>query len=430
MAKILFVPTESREIVQFSLVKTELEAMKHEIMAIALDAGKALDKGQEALEILLKEKGFSYRPITDYRTRNMLNIIKAEKPDIIVTDWSGFTPNALIYAANYAGIPCLQINDGITANYFAARNIPSPGQSWLKLMKRAFRLLMFRANPRPLGYLFTTLISIYSPLQFTRKMAVEMLKSTYPVSSYTEGLNIAVVSPFARDAHIKMGAPAEKLFVTGQPRFDLIDQSKSSSQAIMAQLKVPQNKGIIVLATQPLSALWTEEERKEFLEAILNVMAEFPEKQLVIKLHPSDKMEEYQQMSAVKNSNVIICQHIDLYGLLRSCDVLITAHSTVALEAMILNKPVITVNLTGRPDVMPYAESGAALGVYLKEDLAPAIDTTLYNDHVREDLAKKREEFVFEHAYKLDGQATGRVVELMMRLIKEAKNGKKGEVAV
>lgn len=421
MAKVLFVPTNSRQIAQFNLIKPELEALNCEIMTIALDKGNALDKGQDPLENILQKNKYCYKQIADYRTRNVLNIIKVEKPDIIIISWNGFTPNALIYAANYTRIPCLRIDDGITSDYFAVNKIPSPGQSFSRLVKRAFRLLLLKANPRPLLYLTVTLASIYRPGQFVRKMASEMRKSTYPISSYTEGLNIAVISPFARSAHISMGAPPDKVFITGQPRFDLIRQPKSNGPEIREQLKIPAGKGIIVLATQPIHTLWTEVERREFIDAIIGTMSEFPEKQLVIKLHPSEKKEEYQRMLARTNNNAIICRDIDLYGLLVLSELLMTVHSTVALEAMILHKPVITVNLTGKPDVMPYAESGAALGVYRKEDLAPAINKALYDPEVREKMAKKREQFVYDHAYKPDGQATKRVADLIVRLIEESK---------
>jgi glycosyltransferase involved in cell wall biosynthesis len=423
--KILFVPTESREIAQFSLIKPVLEAENHEVMAIALDRSRALDKSKEPLEALLGQRGYHYKPITDYKTKNMLKIIKKEKPDIIVTDWSGFTPNAIIYAANNKGIPCLQINDGITANYFAVKRIPTLGQSLVKLIGRAFRLLLFKANPRALAYLFTTLISIYRPLEFLRKMTREMIKSTYPISSYTEGLNIAVVSQFAKDAHINMGAPADKIFVTGQPRFDLIGLAKTDKRKIIAELGIPENKGIIVLATQPLGTLWTEKDREEFISTVVNALREFPEKQLVIKLHPGEKLEEYQKMLAEMDDNkAIVCQSIDLYGLLRACDILMTVHSTVALEAMILDKPVIILNLAGRPDAMPYAQRGPALGVYKKEDLVPMIRKALHDPEVGKELKERRERFVSEHAYKLDGQATKRVAELIIRLAEDSK--KKG----
>lgn len=421
MAIILFVPTNSREIAQFSLIKSELEAMKHEITAIALDRGHALDKNREPLETLLREKEFSYRPITDYRTYSMLNIIRKENPDIIVTDWGGFTPNSLIYAANYSGIPCLQIDDGITTDFYAANNIPSPWQSFSRLVRRAFRLLFFKANPRPLLYLTVTLASICRPGQFVRKMAAEMRKSTYSVSSYTEGLNIATLSPLARDVHISRGTPPENVFVTGQPRFDLIGRSKTNEREIREQLKIPAGKGIIVLATQPIHSLWTKMERKEFIDAIIGTMNEFPEKQLVIKLHPSERPAEYAEALDGAEQKVIICRDIDLYGLLKTCELLMTVHSTVALEAMILDKPVITINLTGKPDGAPYAESGAALGVYRRKDLAPAINKALYDSEVRGEMAGKRQQFVYDHAYKLDGQATRRVADLIIRLIEESK---------
>jgi len=419
MARILFMPTESREIAQFSLVKPELEALSHEVIAITLDEGKALEE-------LLQKYGFHYKPITSYKARNMAKIIKIEEPDIIVTDWCGFIPNALIYAANHAGIPCLQINDGITGDYFALKNAPTKGQSLLDITKKAIRLILFKANPRPLAYLFNTLISISSPLQLVRKMSRELIKSTYPIPTYTEGLNIAVVSPFAKDAHIKMGAPADKIFVTGQPRFDLIRQAKADRAQIMARLGVPGNPDIIVLATQPVGELWTGKDRGELIEAVLSAMIEFPEKQLVIKLHPDEKIEEYQNILArIENGNkTVLCQNIDLYGLLRECDLLMAVYSTVALEAMILDKPVIIINLTGKPDIMPYAQSGAALGVHQQEDLAPAIRKALYDPEVRRELEQKRKSFVAEHAYKVDGQSSRRVAELIVRLIKESKMGK------
>ncbi len=422
MARILFVPTESREIAQFSLVKPELEAIGHEITAIALDRGRALDKSREPLETLLRQNGFTYRPVTDYHTYNMLKIIQEEAPDIVVTDWSGFTPNALIYAANHVGIPCLQINDGITSDYFAVRKRPAPGKSVLRLMKRALRLLVFKANPRPLLYLVVTLAALRSPRQLVRKMAVEMLKSTYPISSYTEGLNIAVISPYARDAHLRMGAPEKNVFITGQPRFDLIQRVKTNGREVLEKLNIPAGKGVVVLATQPLHSLWTEEERKEFLETIIEGLEQLPEKQLVIKLHPAEEEEDYRALLGKTGWQVVLCRDIDLYALLRACELLITVHSTVALEAMILGKPVITVNLTGRPDVMPYAASGAALGVYRPEDLVPAMTRALSDPETRSELARNRKKFVYEHAYKLDGRATKRVAGLIEWLIEESKS--------
>jgi len=88
---------------------------------------------------------------------------------------------------------------------------------------------------------------------------------------------------------------------------------------------------------------------------------------------------------------------------------------------MIFDKPVIVVNLFGTPHVMGYAESGAAIGVYKEEDLAPAIRKALHDLQVRKELEQNRKRFIEKHVYKANGQASKRVAELIIQLIKKAK---------
>ena len=122
----------------------------------------------------------------------------------------------------------------------------------------------------------------------------------------------------------------------------------------------------------------------------------------------------------MRETRAIVRQKVDIYELLHASDLLITTHSTVGLEAILLEKPVITLNLTSKPDLMPYATSGAAIGVYKKEDLVPAMQTALFNPETKEEMAKRRKAFVLEHTYKPDGQASKRVAELITRLIQES----------
>ena len=96
----------------------------------------------------------------------------------------------------------------------------------------------------------------------------------------------------------------------------------------------------------------------------------------------------------------------------------------VALEAMILGKPVVTVNLTNQPDLVPYAQSGAALGVYKAEDIASAVRKVLQDPETRKGLELGRQKYLYEQFFKLDGQATKRVVDLIYRMIEERERGK------
>lgn len=416
MAKVLFVPTNSREVAQFVLVKDELEINSGcDVLAIALD---------EKMEPLLKEKGLNYKRITDYTTRNMLNIIKEEKPDIVMTSFGPPVPKALILAANHAGIPCLQVDDGITSDYSALRAIPLR-QSFLKIMRWIIQATMRRKNPKPYFSFLVTLMAVNSPWQFLGKATAGILKLTYPLPSYVEGLNMAVLSPSAKEAYISMGVPAEKIFITGQPRFDLVWQKEFHRERILKELGIPENKGIVILATQPLLGfLWKEEEWERFIETVVRAMDDYPEEQLVLKLHPNESLEDYQELlTRMKcNNKVVICQNIDLYELLHACDLLMTVHSTVALEAMLFNKPVICLDFTGRNIFQSfYTESGAAISVRSEGELSPAIQKALYDPRARDEQEQNMKRFVSKHVYKPDGQVSKRVAELIIQLIEGAK---------
>ncbi len=431
LTRILFVPTTGRQIEQFALVKYELERGSNvKILAIALD---------ERQEALLKERAFSCKSITDYKTRNVLDILKKERPDIVVTNDQEFVTRALIFAANYLGIPSLHVDDGVTFNPVLSERTPRE-LSMPRIAKWIIYLFLslikndekFHPYHKRL-FMLATLRAVNSPLQFLVKLRREIiLEPRLILRSHPEGVRFAVMGSYAKDAYLGMGVDSDRVFITGQPRFDAILERKFSRGMVMKELGIPENKGLIVLATGSVVGwLWEEKQLEELMETLINAMAEFPDKQLVIKLHPAEEIEEYQKiLEKIGGSRVILCRDTDIHQLLYACDLLLTIHSTVALEAMIFNKPVITINFSGKPDLMPYAESGAAIGVYRKKDLLPAMKRALYDPQIRKNLGQKSKRFVSEHVYKLDGQASKRVAELIVRLIEEAQANKKGGILV
>ena len=113
---------------------------------------------------------------------------------------------------------------------------------------------------------------------------------------------------------------------------------------------------------------------------------------------------------------VITPKSSDTYEQLFVCDLMITRHSTTAVEAVALNKSVIILNLSGEPDPVEYVKEGVALGVYKEADLKPAIEKLLKDDS---ELAKNRKSYIEKHLYKIDGKATERAVNLIEEMIKE-----------
>lgn len=87
---------------------------------------------------------------------------------------------------------------------------------------------------------------------------------------------------------------------------------------------------------------------KQQLKLILNVIQKNKNSKFIIKLHPKEKMEDYSDFSGLKNvtflnHNKEFQQH-SIFPLLMNAKRVVTGISTVALEALILKIPVITLD--------------------------------------------------------------------------------------
>jgi hypothetical protein len=74
--------------------------------------------------------------------------------------------------------------------------------------------------------------------------------------------------------------------------------------------------------------------------------------------------------------------NIDLPDLLQASEAVLVSWSCVGFEAILTGRPVIVLNMRGRPDLRDYAESGPAL---------KAIDFESLCGHVKNILSKNKE---------------------------------------
>ena len=224
----------------------------------------------------------------------------------------------------------------------------------------------------------------------------------------------------SRDILKEAGYPFyDSITVTGQPRYDILTRASETFDAeeFRRKLNIPPDKKLVLIASQPSSTFGNSE---VFLRNVLQALKADPRIRIVIKPkpHPSDAAEKWHRQLAEKMGVevIVLPRNSDTNEALYACDVLITFFSTVALEAIILDKPVVTVNLTDQPDPIPYAQSGVALGVYKAEDIAPAVKKALNDRKTRTRLKQGREKYLYQQFYKLDGQATKRVVDLIYQM--------------
>ena len=234
---------------------------------------------------------------------------------------------------------------------------------------------------------------------------------------------IAVFGDYYKDLFINYSSYSpDKVVVTGQPKNDYLARADEifDKNKLCNKLGINPNEKIVVWITQT-HGLTLDENRKN-VSCVYNALRLLKNTRLIIKLHPGENQKAplYRENKLIKPI-IIAAKDADTNELLYACDVMITKNSTTTIEAMILNKPVIILNLSNQPDYVPYAESGAAAGVYKEEDLLPTLKKVLYDSQFRKKFEKNRKKFVYEHAYIQDGKASKRVSDLIMQMIKESK---------
>lgn len=203
---------------------------------------------------------------------------------------------------------------------------------------------------------------------------------------------VCLWGPQSKKLLLKRRFREKQLVITGCPKFDA--------------LKGHKEHGIVLFASEPVKGIET------IAEAVVKATLH---KKLVVKLHPREYNERlYRRLANRFSANITITRD-NLYELISECEFVITPYSTVGLEALIMGKNVITVSpekinpIYGKTDAMIHARP---------EGLVTAIKS-LEDPETARKLERKRKRFVHDHAYKIDGKATERVVCLVDRL-KEA----------
>ena len=223
---------------------------------------------------------------------------------------------------------------------------------------------------------------------------------------------MAVFGHAFKDALVKRGVNPDDIVVTGQPRFDVLVNTKYDKKWIYEKLNLNGEKGLIVFASTDLP----DDEKELTVRELCAAMKQFPDKQLVIKPHPSDDDAMFVDLLCKFKSDAIVV-HDYLYELLSACDLLITTWSTVGLEAMILDKPIIVINLMNRPDMTSYVERGAAIEVNMPNALSGIIGQILYDGDTIQRIKEGRNKYILDYTYRSDGKASERVAKLIEMMV-------------
>lgn len=236
---------------------------------------------------------------------------------------------------------------------------------------------------------------------------------------------------------LRFGVDRAKIITIGEPSFDNLTERalRTSRRRVLCKLGFDPAKKTVLFASQPYGtfcAIFSQLDPERDIMAMFKAAGELPEYQFVLKFHYSYDGEFQTELARrLGQRNVRLLPHkemsrlgIDIHGLIIACDVCITSSSTVGVEALLLDRPLIVLNVTGKRDLASYASRGPAVGVYSAEHLAPAIRAILEGGKGDPLAEARRREYLAEEVVNFTrGDAGAKVAELIWGAVQSVRNG-------
>jgi len=228
--------------------------------------------------------------------------------------------------------------------------------------------------------------------------------------------NILIYGKFHLNTLQKIGYSKNRLLITGDPKYDYFKKlDKTLMKNILEKdFGISQKKQLVVVGMSS----WGEND-EEWMSNLIS-FCNTNELEIVFKIHPRYKSSSREIIkdgikkiiTNCKNNKFIITYDMKLEELLPACDLFITEYSTIGFEAILLDKPVVTVNFqnVSFEGQNKYHEDGAAIFVgddygKLEETIYAILKKGEYNNELREG----RKRFIQLHNYYNDGKAAERI---------------------
>jgi glycosyltransferase involved in cell wall biosynthesis len=229
-----------------------------------------------------------------------------------------------------------------------------------------------------------------------------------------EAQRFAVMGTAFREQFLAQGVRKREIAITGHPTHDTVYQRAqtidvAARAAIRAQYGLPQDQTVALYATQPV--LWRKVISRETLETNVRAMAaairEIPGCTLVLKLHPREDAADYAFCAALDPPVQVIAQ-AEMPDLIAACDLFISSSSSTVLLAMLLDRPIVTVNFDAVPHFDQFEPIGGTVHVRTHVAFAEAVRDLLTDDAAGDRLTAARQDVVARYT-RFDGRAAERI---------------------
>lgn len=200
-----------------------------------------------------------------------------------------------------------------------------------------------------------------------------------------------IMDEFAKEEMCALGIDRNKLVVSGQPFFDYIRKTgdkvtPQEVEELRRELTGSEGGQVFVFASQPIASIhrqngmpedywgYTEETVLNSVVKTLSIVTRdlATEVKLVLRLHPKDEVEAYKSVVGTLPSSikVVVDRGTDSNLLLKASDLIIGMFSMLLLEAAILERPFISVQIgLKRENPLVFDRMGLVRSILTEQEL-------------------------------------------------------------
>jgi hypothetical protein len=224
----------------------------------------------------------------------------------------------------------------------------------------------------------------------------------------------ALFGASARRLLTHLGHPRpDSLVLTGSPKFDeLVERARAVDRdALRAKMGAAPGQPLLAVASRFRAIRDTHAAIGAVFPSLVAAVRALGVR-CVVKPHPAESRAEYLGAVGLSDPAVdVLSPSADLLDLLIAADALVTVESLSAIEALVVGRPVVILNMPTHLGAL--VDAGVALGVDAGADPADAVRRALLDPDTRNALQHARALYLDELALGVDGRATERIVALL-----------------
>ena len=214
--------------------------------------------------------------------------------------------------------------------------------------------------------------------------------------------------------------PSDRVITVGNPAYESVPTEimDSRRQKILLDIGLDPSKKTVLVATSGHQAKYGRGDYDVLIvKALSESLAQMGNDiQVLVKVHPIEDGAEYLKIVREKNApNLTVIEEYPIQQLIAICDVFVSVLSTTIFEAMVMNKPVIIVEISEKihRDIMSVGESGAAMRSSFI-NLSNTILRVIGDSSLRKELSDKSSKAIKYHFNFPSSDINAKIAEILI----------------